>query len=195
MSGDLDQLGVALVVGAALEAAGARWMIGGSVATSAYGEPRATHDVDLVADLVPGAVGSFVAALGGAFYVDEAVVRDAARRRASFNVIHFDTTEKIDVFCAGEPFARHGLQNRRFLTLPDGREVPVAAPEDMVVEKLRWFRRGGEVSERQLRDVRGVLHVLGRGLDREHMRRWAAEVGVEDLLERVLGESGQGHTD
>lgn len=51
MSTDLDQLGVALVVGAALEAAGARWMIGGSVATSAYGEPRATHDVDLVADL------------------------------------------------------------------------------------------------------------------------------------------------
>lgn len=189
MSEDLDQLGVALAVGAALEVAGARWMIGGSVATSAYGEPRATHDVDLVADLLPSAVASFVGALGGAFYVDEAVVRDAARRRGSFNVIHFETTEKIDVFCAGETFARHGLQNRRVLTLPDGRQVPVAAPEDMVVEKLRWFRRGGEVSDRQLRDVGGVLQVLGDTLDEDQMRRWASEVGVADLLEQALRDA------
>ncbi len=125
MSHDLDQLGVALAVGVALEAAGARWMIGGSVATSAYGEPRATHDVDLVADLHLSGVPSFVEALGGAFYVDAEVVRDAARRRVSFNVIHFDTTEKIDVFCVGEPFAAHGLHNRRLLTLPDGRETRV----------------------------------------------------------------------
>ncbi|MCB9664424.1 MAG: hypothetical protein H6732_09935 [Alphaproteobacteria bacterium] len=186
MTGELDQLGVALVVGAALEAAGAQWMIGGSVATSAYGEPRATHDVDLVSDLRISGVPPFVEALGDAFYVDADVVRDAARRRASFNVIHFLTTEKIDVFCTGERFAAHGLQHRRFLTLPDGRTAPVAAPEDMVVEKLRWFRRGGEVSDRQLRDVRGVLQVLGHTLDQVRMRRWAAEVGVSDLLEREL---------
>lgn len=191
MSTDLDQLGVALVVGAALEAAGARWMIGGSVATSAYGEPRATHDVDLVADLRLSGVRAFVEALGGAFYVDADVVRDAARRRASFNVIHFDTTEKIDVFCVGEPFAAHGLRNLRIVTLPDGRKAPVAAPEDMIVEKLRWFRRGGEVSERQLRDVSGVLQVLGDTLDEGQMRRWASEVGVLDLLERALQDAAR----
>jgi hypothetical protein len=189
VSNDLDQLGVALAVGVALEAAGARWMIGGSVATSAYGEPRATHDVDLVADLRLSGVQAFVEALGGAFYVDADVVRDAARRRVSFNVIHFDTTEKIDVFCIGEPFAAHGLHNRRLLTLPDGRVAPVAAPEDMVVEKLRWYRRGGEVSDRQLRDVMGVLQVIGDTLDEGQMRRWASEVGVTDLLERVLKDS------
>ena len=190
MNEELDQLGVALWVGAALAASGADWMIGGSVATSAYGEPRATHDVDLVADLRPGHVPEFVSALGDAFYVDSDVVLDAVRRRGSFNVIHFRTTEKIDVFSVGERFARHCLENRRTLTLADGRVAPLAAPEDMVVEKLRWYRRGGEVSDRQLRDVAGVLQVMAATLDVAAMRMWARHVGVADLLESALASAG-----
>lgn len=162
------------------------------MATSAYGEPRATHDVDLVARMAPSHVGPFVTSLADAFYADADVVMRAVRRSASFNVIHFETTEKIDVFCVStNPFARHDLTNRRMLELLDGRMVPVAAPDDMVVEKLRWFRRGGEVSERQLRDVSGVIRVMGDQLDIDRMRHWAEHEGVLDLLERVMEEAGR----
>ena len=192
MSDGPDQLDVALEVGAALTASGCAWMIGGSIATSAYGEPRSTHDVDLVTDLASSQVEAFLAALGKNYYADIEAIREATRRRSLFNVIHLETTDKIDLFCAGDPFARHGLENARRVPLADGREAPVAAPEDMVVEKLRWYRPGGEVSKRQLRDVAGVLQVMGARLDLDRMRHWAQELGVEDLLERLLAEADLG---
>ena len=186
-----DQIGVALLVGRALETAGCAWMIGGSLATSVYGEPRSTHDVDLVADLRSPGVERFIAGLREAFYVDREAVDDAVRRGASFNVIHFETTEKVDVFVVrGSRFARGGLDAREQIDLGDGRTAPVAAPAHMVVEKLRWYRRGGEVSDRQWRDVLGVLQTSGDRLDLAEMRVWAAELGVDDLLERVLVEAG-----
>jgi len=99
-------------------------MVGGSVATSAYGEPRATHDVDLVARLPMAKAGALCESLGDDFYANSDVVRAAARRHTRFNIIHFATTEKIDVYCVGdEPFQRHGLANRRVITVPDGRSV------------------------------------------------------------------------
>ena len=191
MTVELDQVDVALLVGHALEQAGCTWMIGGSLATSAHGEPRATHDVDLVANLMPPQVEAFVRGLDEAFYVDENVVRNAVRRRTSFNIIHFETTEKIDVFCLrDDPFAVAGLKNRIALDLGEGRTAPVASPGDMVVEKLRWYRRGGEVSDRQWRDVQGVLQVSGAMLDLAQLRFWADEIGVRDLLEKALDDAG-----
>jgi hypothetical protein len=165
-------------------------MIGGSIATSLYGEPRATNDVDLVADLLPSRAQAFVDALGTDFYVDLDAVRDAANRRASFNVIHYETVEKIDVFCVHGEFAAEGLRQRVQWDLGAGVIAPVASPGHMVVEKLRWFRRGGEVSDRQLRDVHGVLQTSGAALDVEQLRDWAAAVGVSDLLEHALREAG-----
>lgn len=191
MSDPPDQLDVALMVGAALATAGATWMIGGSIATSAYGEPRATHDVDLVADLQPQATGRFVDALGDAFYVDAGAVHQAARQRSSFNVIHFESIQKVDVFCLrDDPFARAGLEGRIESDLGRGRAAPIASPQHMVVEKLRWYCRGGEVSDRQLRDVQGVLQTSGSDLDLATLRHWADQVGVRDLLERMLAEAG-----
>jgi hypothetical protein len=165
-------------------------MIGGSIATSAYGEPRATNDVDLVANLRPTTCRTFVEALGDDFYADLDTVRDAARRRASFNLIHFESVEKIDVFCLRDAFAADGLKKRVEWDLGEGLVAPVAPPGHMVIEKLRWYRRGGEVSERQLRDVQGVLQTSGVKLDLDEMRHWADELGLADLLDRSLAEAG-----
>lgn len=137
MSGLPDQIGVALLVGDALERGRAAWMVGGSIASSMYGEPRTTHDVDLVCDLLPSGVGAFLSALGDTFYADREAVVEATRLRRCFNTIHTETTDKIDVFCVGTPFARRCLDRRQAVTLGDGRRFPVAAPESIVVEKLR----------------------------------------------------------
>lgn len=190
MSGLPDQIGVALLVGDALERGRAAWMVGGSIASSMYGEPRTTHDVDLVSDLLPSGVGAFLSALGDTFYADREAVVEATRLRRCFNTIHTETTDKIDVFCVGTPFARRCLDRRQAVTLGDGRRSPVAAPESIVVEKRRWFRLGGEVSERQPRDVVGVLQVVGAQLDRNEMLTWAEQLGVSDLLQLAMKQAG-----
>ncbi|MCK6504913.1 hypothetical protein L6R53_16200 [Myxococcota bacterium] len=188
MSADADALLLVVSrVGAALDRLGVPWMVGGSLATSAYGEPRSTHDVDIVADLVLPQVDPFVDSLDEDFYVDRDTVRTAVRRRGSFNMVHLHTAEKIDVFpVRADAVARAALGRRVRWPVTPSLVLPLASPGDMLVEKLRWYRLGGEVSERQWRDVLGVLRVWGPRLDVEQMRADAAELGVGDLLERAI---------
>jgi hypothetical protein len=182
-------LAVAVEVARVLEGLEVPFLIGGSVASSLHGVPRSTQDVDLVADLRSEHARGLVNGLAGAFYVDLERVESAIRRRASFNVIHLATMIKVDVFVLGaEPAARVEMGRRQLIELPVEPSVrlPVASPEDTIVQKLAWYRRGGEVSDRQWRDVGEVVKVQGGRLDREYMRKAAKALGVEDLLSRLL---------
>ena len=176
-----------------LEDLGVSYQIGGSVATSVYGVPRSTLDVDIVADLPESCADPMVAQLEDAYYIDAAMIRDAIRRRASFNLIHLTSMVKIDVFVLKRrPFDEQAFRRRRLDTLDEGadaRLVPIATPEDMVLHKLDWYRKGGEVSDRQWRDVVGVLAVQGESLDRAYLDHWAAELELEALLARALQEA------
>ncbi|HSL82233.1 MAG TPA: hypothetical protein VLF66_05620, partial [Thermoanaerobaculia bacterium] len=151
-----ETLRAALTVARALEALGIPYLVGGSLASSVHGIPRSTQDADLVADLEPDRVEDLVQALEGEFYVDEERVRDAVRRRASFNVICLRTMLKVDVFVLpDDEFHRTEMSRRRRLRLGEDPEsaVEVASAEDTVIEKLTWYRLGGGVSERQWLDV------------------------------------------
>jgi hypothetical protein len=174
----------------ALEELGVRYRIGGSVASSALGVPRSTLDVDLACELRTEHVDRFVDRLRDAYYVDADMIRDAIRRRASFNVIHLATMLKVDVFVRrGRPFEEQSFDRvaRRALDeAPDARLFDVTTAEDIILHKLEWYRIGGEISERQWKDVLGVVAVQGDALDLAYLRRWAREIGVDDLLERVL---------
>jgi hypothetical protein len=174
----------------ALEAAGVRYRIGGSVASSALGVPRSTLDVDLVCELEDSHVSAFTKRLEDAFYVDRDMIRDAIRRRASFNVIHLATMMKVDVFVRGDgAFDREVFARSSTKSLEQGtREFDLTTAEDLVLRKLEWFRLGRELSERQWSDILGVLRVQGDAIDQEYLRRWAPELGVADLLERALSE-------
>jgi len=176
----------------ALRELGVRHYVGGSVASSAHGVARSSIDADLVAELRPEHVAGLIAALGDAYYVPEDRVRDAAARRASFNLIHLATMFKIDVFVARDrPFDKRAMARARPASpaVAGDFAFPIASAEDMVLAKLEWYRRGGEVSERQWNDVLGILRVGGPALDREYLAEGARELGVGDLLERALGES------
>jgi hypothetical protein len=178
----------------AFEGLGIRYQIGGSVASSAYGIARATLDVDLVADLNELPIHSFVEALRDAYYIDEDRVSDAVRRRSSFNVIHLATMIKIDVFVLkSRPYDRVAFGRARMENLGEDeatRRYYVASPEDVILNKLDWYRQGGGVSERQWNDVLGILKVQQSSLDREYLRHWAEELGLPDLLQRALQDSG-----
>jgi hypothetical protein len=186
-------LAVTLNVVRALESLGVPYLLGGSLAVSFHGIPRATRDADLVAGLESRQVHALAAALKDQFYLDEERMLDGVRRRSSFNLIHFATGLKVDIFVPGdEAFARSEMSRRRSVTLPTETDLSlqVASPEDLVIQKLRWFRLGGEVSEQQWNDLLGVLKVQGNKLDAEYLDRWAAELGLSGLLGRARGDAG-----
>ncbi len=176
----------------AFERLGVDYYIGGSVASSMYGLARATLDVDIVADLQLKHARPLVHALDREYYVVEDTVRNAIEGRGSFNAIHLETMLKVDVFVvkAGQ-YDREALSRRRSDTLTEqgGREFYLASPEDVVINKLLWFREGGGVSQRHWADTLGVLQVQGPNLDNEYLRRWAEGLGLLDLLEKAMGES------
>lgn len=176
----------------ALEELGVPYHIGGSVASSLYGLPRLTIDVDLVADLHLGHVRPLVKSLQTIYYIDEEMVRDAISRRSSFNIIHQDTILKVDVFIPkSRLFDQEELRRAQQEVLLEGtRSFNVASPEGTILNKLEWYRMGGEVSDRQWNDILGVLKVQGTDLDMNYLQKWAASLNVIDLLERALVDAG-----
>lgn len=177
----------------ALEGLGVRYVVGGSLASSIYGEPRATNDVDIVADLREEHVEPFAKVLGDDFYVDVDMIRDAIARRASFNVIHQPSIFKLDVFVPRfDAWTRSELSRGKRIELPSP-AGPVtmcfASAEDAVLHKLVWYRLGDEISDRQWRDVLGVLRVQGAALDNRYLDEWAEPLAVADLLARARREA------
>jgi len=176
----------------ALEQLGVSYHIGGSVASSVYGILRATIDADLVADLRLEHVRPLIMQLKTDYYIDEDMIRDAIKRRSSFNVIHLDTMLKVDVFIPkSRLFDQEELRRSQQEVLLEGtRPFSVASPEGTILNKLEWYRMGGEVSDRQWNDILGVLKVQGTDLDMIYLQKWAANLNVTDLLERALIDAG-----
>lgn len=191
-----DPIAVAVIVAELLDRAGIRYVIGGSFASSVHGEPRSTNDVDIVMDLSEDQAAALIAGLRDEYYVDAGAVGEALEVGGSFNIIHIPTAVKIDVFIAGEDVLdRARLERRQVLRIPAtaGTEavVYVDTPEDTIIRKLEWFRRGGESSERQWRDVLGVLRTQAGSLDNAYLHAWAERLAVLDLLERAMREASR----
>lgn len=185
---DPDELGRAvLAIAAALDALGARWAIGGSLASAAHGEPRATNDVDVIAELEEAPARGFCATLGPDFYADADVAAAAVRDRRSFNVIDTRSFIKIDVFVPGPGLLGLAqLDRRRMLPVLSGvHPLPVLGPEDTILQKLRWYALGGEVSDRQWRDILSVLRHGAGKLDDGYLDDVAARTQLADLLQRA----------
>lgn len=181
-------------VAEALESLGVAYHVGGSLASSAHGVPRASIDADLIADLEPAHVEPLVGRLASTYYVPADSLRAAVAERRSVNLIHLETMFKIDLFVSRRrPFDREVRARARpeaFGEPPEARRFPVASAEDTVLAKLEWFRAGGETSERQWSDVVGVLKVATHA-DEAYLRTWARELGVEDLLETARSEAAR----
>lgn len=184
-----DPLEVAASITGVLEGLGVRYLIGGSLASSVHGEPRSTNDVDILVDFHAEHVEPFVQAIRGDYYVSEPAVRAAVKSGYHFNVIHMNAAVKVDLFLAGDdPFNLERLDARQALQLPTDPEIGVYVDtaEHSVLRKLEWFRRGGEVSERQWRDVVAILRIQGSRLDQTRLSTWALRLGVADLLDRAF---------
>ncbi len=176
----------------ALSRSGIRHMVGGSVASSMRGIYRYTNDIDIIADIEEEHIPPFALRLGNAFYADPETMREALRH-GQFNVIHIGTAATFDIFpAAGNRFAETRIERSKIENVPiaDGLTIrcPVASAEDTIPAKLVWYRLGGEQSDRQWNDMRGVRAVQGDALDQAYMQQWARELKVDDLLERLFSE-------
>lgn len=171
---------------------GIPYCIGGSVASSFHSEPRRTNDIDLVAAVEAQHVPELVEQLQDSYYIDGPMIKDAIRRQASFNVIHFATSLKIDIFIVKDtPFMRQQMQRAQPAILPPGNQLfMIASREDTILAKLDWYRKGGETSQRQWDDILKLLRHHPETLDLVYLHRTAPLAGVADLLECALGEVG-----
>jgi hypothetical protein len=185
---DPDELGATLAsVAAAFDGLGVRWAIGGSVASSAYGEPRATNDIDVIALLDATTAREVAKRLGPTFYADGDAAAAAARHHRSFNVIDQRSFIKVDVFVPGAGPLGEGQLTRaiRIELLAGAPPLPVLAPEDVILQKLAWFRAGGETSERQWRDLVAVLRTASPDLDDAYLDSVAGATDLGALLARA----------
>jgi hypothetical protein len=176
---------------AALDRAGVHFFVGGAVASSTHGLMRSTEDLDIAAELEAAQVDPLVKELQSEFDVDDEAVRDAVKRRRPCNIYFRAEFTRIDLYVlANTPFNRSQMSRRVVLDIPGiARRVPLASPEDVVLKKLDWYRQGHEVSQRQWKDVLGVLVVQGPRLDAAYLKAWAHELDVEGLLDRALAEA------
>lgn len=185
-----NPLDVAWTVSQALETLGIVHTIGGSLAAAFAGEPRSTIDIDVVAALEDFHVERLVAALSDRFYIDDRSLRRAIHERSSTNLIHQETQLKIDLFVAGgTTLDAQQLARRHPVDVGAGRTLPVHPPEDILLQKLRWYQKGGGASDRQWRDIQGIIRVQGTRLDRAYLREHAPALGIETLLADALSES------
>lgn len=176
-----------------LDQVGIPYFVTGSVASLLYGEPRMTHDVDLVLALNDTHAAAVVKAFPEAdFYVPPLeVVRIELRRstHGHFNLIHHDTGFKADIYLAGRDPLHAWAMTRRRRAGNDDAAFWVAPPEYVILRKLAWYREGG--SEKHVRDIRGMLAVAGEELDHAEFDRWLGVLGLEREWRDITRASGQ----
>lgn len=171
-------------IDALLDAAAVPYMIAGSFASTYYGVPRSTHDIDVIVDPTEASLTALLASLPDEhYYVDHDTARDALRRRTTFNVIDFATGWKLDLIIRkARPFSVSEMARRQRGEL-FGTMVAIATAEDAIIAKLEWAKRSD--SERQLRDVAGIVTVRAATLDLAYIEEWVAELGLAAQWARV----------
>jgi predicted nucleotidyltransferase len=158
----------------------------GSFASGAYGEPRFTHDIDILVDLKRNQVDALCDSFpADEFYISRPTVKEAVYRRRPFNVIHTPSANKLDFMLSRDDnWGRSQIARRRQIEVVDGCHAFVASPEDVILGKLVYYREGG--SEKHLRDITGILKVNVESVDREYVRKFAEHLQVSDAWDAIL---------
>jgi len=181
-------------VAAILDELGITYALGGSVASSFVGEPRSTVDVDIAIRVEPTSAAALLERAQAEFYVPLESARHAIESNSSFNLIDATHGLKVDFFVLGDGLLdRMQIARRVTVSIPGvAHGIWITSPEDQVLRKLDWYRRTGQESDRQWRDVVGILRVHGGRLDGQYLRDIARAVGMGDLLDDAMAAARSG---
>lgn len=170
---------VFLRITTALENAGIEYMLVGSLASTRYGSPRSTQDIDIVISADPAQLRSFIQHLDNKnYYVDLDPALEAHRNESLFNIIDLNTGWKIDlIFRKSTAFGQEEFRRRRKVELL-GLQVFVASPEDVIIAKLDWAKQGASL--RQIEDAAAVLTVQDKALDMAYLEKWVSQLHLSD---------------
>ncbi len=173
----------------ALDQAGIQYMITGSVVSSLQGEPRATHDIDMVIAIEESRVRKFMEAFSApGYYLDQESILDAIKRQSTFNLIDRAAGDKVDFWIlTDEPFDLSRF-SRRITEEFMGLRMQVSSPEDTILAKLRWAKLSGG-SEKQFMDALRVYEVQFGELDIDYLEKWAKKLGIESSWKRLVGDA------
>ncbi|MFA6434267.1 MAG: nucleotidyltransferase [Elusimicrobiales bacterium] len=162
------------------------YMITGSVASSFYGVPRSTHDIDVVVAIgkadVERLAGSFPA---GEFYFDKEEFAEAIQTKRMVNVIDVKEGDKIDFWLLTDDAFNRECFGRKVTEDLMGIKIKFPTPEDVIISKLKWAKESGG-SEKQLQDVNGVYEVYRDKLDLKYIAKWVDQLALKDLWETVM---------
>ena len=178
-----------------LELIGIPYAVGGSVASSTWGQMRQTNDADIAIQLAYSYIDALASAFGEPFFISRDELNEALSSTAEFRsvqLLHMDEAFKIDLFLlrAGE-YESTELERARSVEIIPGAAVRFSAPENVILAKLRWFVLGNRVSDRQWNDIVTVLEVQAGKLDEPYLARWACHFGVDQLLEDAKSQGRQ----
>ncbi len=164
------------------------YLVVGSIATIAYGEPRFTNDIDIVLDLSDDQIAEFCSSFPGEdFYISRTAVEQAVRQRFQFNVIHPASGLKIDFIVLSESdFDQSRVQRRRELPVLTNGSAWFASPEDVILKKMVYHKEGG--SDKHLRDIAGVMRIQGDRLDRDYVANWANSMDVAEVWSEIVAK-------
>lgn len=174
-----------------LDAACIEYMVTGSIVSSLQGEPRSTHDVDVIIAIQPHHIDAILDAFARPrFYVDRGAIQEAMQTRGVFNVIDTQDGDKIDFWMLTDSEFDNTRFTRRYGEDVFGIRMNVSSPEDTILAKLNWAKISGG-GERYIRDALGVYQVQEPSLDAAYLDEWAIRLGIEDLLARVRDEASK----
>lgn len=161
------------------------YIVTGAVASMAYGEPRLTNDIDIVADIKTEQVILLEQYFPhDEFYFDIEIVREAIIHQSQFNIIHPGSGLKVDVIIYQDTdFDRSRFSRSKRIQLAEGYQANFAAPEDVIIKKMEYYKEGG--SDKHLRDITGILKISGPDVDRGYIVTWAKKLGLINIWDAV----------
>ena len=174
------------------DAAGIDYLIGGSLASSVWGQARATRDIDVAAIFSASQIDTLESLIEWPYMIDADSMRESLKTREEFasgQILNGETQDKFYLFILrNDEYANSQLQRKRMVELFPGKEFPIASAEDIVITKLRWFVLGNRISDKQWNDIVQVLEVQQGNLDLEYLTRWANYFQVLDLLREAQSQ-------